>query len=161
MAGNHDDVTMRPVTDEDHPLLFTLYASTRAEELALLPWDEAQRSAFLNMQFTAQQQHYNSYYPESAHLIILKGTSPVGRLWVDRRSDEIRILDITILPEQRGNGIGTPIIKSLMREAGESKKPLTVYVETFNRSLGLFERLGFKKVGEHGINYLMEWVATG
>jgi ribosomal protein S18 acetylase RimI-like enzyme len=161
MAGNHDDVTMRQVTDEDRPLLFALYASTRAEEIALLPWDDAQRGAFLNMQFAAQQQHYTSYYPESAHLIILKGTIPVGRLWVDRRPDEIRILDITILPEQRGNGIGTPVIEGLMREAGETRRPLTIYVENFNRSLGLFERLGFEKVGEHGISNLMKWIATG
>jgi RimJ/RimL family protein N-acetyltransferase len=159
MGGNHDDVTMRPVTDEDRPLLFILYASTRAEELALLPWDDAQRQAFLSMQFAAQQQHYNSYYPESEHMIILKGRLPVGRLWVDRRPDEIRILDITILPEHRGKGIGTPIIEALMREATEPIRPLTIYVENFNRSLGFFERLGFKKAGEHGINNLMQWHA--
>jgi RimJ/RimL family protein N-acetyltransferase len=160
MAGNHDDVTMRPVTDEDRPLLFALYASTRAEEIALTPWDDEQRNAFLSMQFAAQQQHYNSYYPESEHLIILSGSIPVGRLWVDRRPEEIRILDITILPEHRGNGVGTTIITGLMREAAETFKPLTIYVENFNRSLRFFERLGFKKAGEHGINCLMQWLAT-
>ncbi len=159
MSNNRVEITLRPVTEEDRPVLFAAYASTRAAELSLLPWDDAQREAFLDLQFNAQQQHYSSYYPASEHLIILKGGEPAGRLWVNRRDDEIRILDITVLPEHRGNGIGTPIIEGLMREAAQSGRPLTIYVESFNRSLGLFARLGFEKTGEHGPNYLMEWVA--
>ena len=152
-------VTLRPVTPEDEPFLYEVYATTRAEELAQVPWNEAQREAFLKMQFNAQQTHYRTYYPVSTHDIILLGTQPVGRLYVAREDDAIRILDITILPEHRNKGIGTPLIKSLMDEAAQAGKPLSIYVENYNPSYRLFERLGFSQIGGDGINCLMEWRA--
>jgi predicted GNAT family acetyltransferase len=82
---------------------------------------------------------------------------PVGRLYVSRKEREIRILDVTILPEYRGRGLGTPLIRDLMDEAARAGKSLSVYVETFNPSSNLFERLGFAKVSDDGVNYLMEW----
>ena len=83
--------------------------------------------------------------------------SPVGRLYIADIEGEIRIIDITILPEHRSAGIGTPIIQELMDEAKAVGKPLSIYVESFNRSRGLFERLGFVKTGEIGYSHLLEW----
>lgn len=149
--------TFRLATSEDEPFLLELYASTRQEELALSGWDEAQRNAFLNMQFSAQQSHYRRYYPDGEHLIILVDRIPVGRLYLANLKEECSILDITILPQHRNAGIGTPIIRELMAEAAVLGKPLQIYVEGFNPSLRLFERLGFIKMGEDGYNYVMEW----
>jgi|SRR5947209_15813143 len=150
-------VTLRPVILEDEAFLLEVYASTRAEELSRVPWDEAQREAFLKMQFAAQQLHYRTHNPNATHDLILLDGHAVGRLYVSRREREIRILDITLLPEHRNKGIGTPLIEELMREAAQAGKPLTIYVESFNPSLRLFERLGFSKIEDDGINYLMEW----
>lgn len=149
-------VTLRPVTGEDEPFVFAVYASTRAEEMAMVPWDEAQREAFLKMQFTAQQTHYRNFYTGTSHDLILLDERPVGRLYVSRGEGEIRILDITILPEYRNRGIGTPLIKELMREAEQAGKSLTIHVESYNPSLRLFERLGFSKIADEGIYHLME-----
>jgi ribosomal protein S18 acetylase RimI-like enzyme len=140
--------------------LIEIYGSTRTEELALTKWDENQRDAFVRMQFAAQQTHYREHYPDGEHLIISVDGIAVGRLYVAESRDEARILDITIHPDRRSAGIGKPIILELMTEAGESGKPIRIYVESFNRSLGLFERLGFVKAGENGFNYLMEWRAS-
>jgi ribosomal protein S18 acetylase RimI-like enzyme len=150
-------VTRRPVQEEDEPFLLKVYASTRADELALTPWDEAQREAFLKMQFTAQQMHYRNYYPGATHEIILLKDQPVGRLYVVEEDENFQILDITILPEHRSAGTGTPILKDIQAKAAKAGKSVGIYVESFNPSLRLFERLGFSKVEENGIHFLMVW----
>jgi ribosomal protein S18 acetylase RimI-like enzyme len=152
-------VTLRAVAAGDEEFLLKVYASIRADELAQVPWSEAQREAFIKMQFDAQQLHYKTHNPNATHDIILLDERPAGRLYVARREDEVRILDITVLPEYRNRGIGTPLIEELMREAARAGKPLNIYVESFNRSLRLFERLGFVKTEEDGVNLLMEWRA--
>lgn len=155
--GGTGPVTLRPVTPEDEAFLYRVYSATRAEELALVSWSETQREAFLKMQFSAQQVHYQTHYSDSTHDIILAGAHEVGRLYVARRESDIQILDITILPEHRGQGIGTPLIKGLMMEAASAGKALSIYVESVNPSHRLFERLGFVKVEDDGFNHLMEW----
>ncbi|MFZ5855968.1 MAG: GNAT family N-acetyltransferase [Chloroflexota bacterium] len=152
--------TLRPVRDEDEALLLAIYASSRAEEMALVPWDAAMKDAFLRSQFSAQQTHYRSYFPQAVHDMILVDGEPVGRIYVDRRADEIRILDVTMLTESRRRGIGTRIIQELMKEADDQDQSLSIYVESFNRSLGLFQRLGFVKAEETGASWLMVWRAA-
>jgi ribosomal protein S18 acetylase RimI-like enzyme len=151
--------TLRPVQEQDEALLLEIYSSSRTEELALVPWDAAQKQAFLQMQFSAQQAHYRAYFPDAQHDMILAEDQPIGRLYVDRRETEIRILDVTLLPDARGRGIGTFLIQDLMKEAVQSNKSLSIHVESFNRSLGLFQRLGFAKIDENGASWLMEWRA--
>ena len=150
-------VTFRPVCPDDEAFLLEVYASTRQDELAVTPWDESQREAFLRLQFAAQQHHYQSHFPEADHQLILVDDRPVGRLYVARRRDEIRILDIALLPEHRNLGIGASIIQEILREASQAEKPVRIYVESFSSSLRLFERLGFSRVEDIGTHLLMEW----
>lgn len=149
--------TFRPVQPGDEPFLLGVYASTRMDELAHVPWDEAQREAFLKMQFAAQQMHYQTYHPEATHEIILLKERPVGRVYIDRADRAIQILDITVLPEYRNAGIGTHILKDLQAEAAGAERSITIYVESFNPSLRLFERLGFSQLKDEGVYLLMEW----
>jgi len=146
---------LRPATADDVAFLQTVYASTRADELTQLPWNEAQRSAFIRMQFTAQRQHYLKHYPNARQDLIVTAEQPIGRLYVNR-GDGIHIIDITLLPEHRGQGVGTSIISALIDEATEARKTVSIYVESFNRSKNLFERLGFKEIEEDGFNLLLE-----
>jgi ribosomal protein S18 acetylase RimI-like enzyme len=152
--------TLRPVQDADEILLLELYSSSRADEMALVPWDAMQKQAFLQMQFSAQQKHYRAYFPHATHEMIEAEGQPVGRLYVDRRETEIRILDITLLPQACGHGIGTQVIQELMKEAAQANESISIYVESFNRSLGLLQRLGFVKAEESGASWLMEWRAA-
>lgn len=153
-------VTLRAVAAGDEAFLLKAYGSIRADELAQVPWSEAQREAFLKMQFDAQQLHYQTHNPEATHDIIILDAHAIGRLYVARRDQEIRILDLTILPEYRNRGIGTSLLKNLMTEAVRAGKPLTIYVESYNPSYRLFKRLGFYKIEEDdGVNHLLEWRA--
>ncbi len=157
--GDSRLATVRRVNTDDEPFLLAVYESTRAQELALTNWDEAQRDAFLKMQFSAQQSHYREHYPGGEHYVILVNEDAVGRLYIADIEKEVRILDITILTHHRNAGIGTQIIRELMSEAAAIGKPVRIYVESFNPSIGLFERLGFMKSDESGYSYLMEWRA--
>jgi ribosomal protein S18 acetylase RimI-like enzyme len=152
-------ITLRPAGPGDEEFLIEVYASSREYEMSLVPWPGEQKVAFLTMQFAAQQQHYKSHYPDAKHDIILSDGSPVGRVYVAVKDEGIRILDITLLTRFRGKGIGTPLIEGLMNEARVAGKPLSIYVESFNRSISLFERLGFNRIKEDGVNVLLEWQA--
>ena len=150
-------VTFRPVGPEDGAFLLELYAGTRAEEMAMVPWTDEQREAFVKMQFTAQQDHYREAYPTASREIILDHSRPVGHRYVARLEQEIRIVDITLAPVDRNRGIGTFSLGELLKEAKRSGKVVRIFVENYNPSLRLFERLGFRQAEEHGIHLLMEW----
>jgi ribosomal protein S18 acetylase RimI-like enzyme len=155
------NITLRPVEPGDEMLLYQVYASTREAELALTDWTDEQKAAFVQMQFAAQHSHYQEYYPDAAFLVILADGQPVGRLYVDRWPDQIRVVDIAVLPEYRNAGIGTALLKGLIDEATKAGKPLTIHVEQYNPALRLYERLGFTQIGERGVYYLMEWRPPG
>jgi len=149
-------ITLRPVTAADEPFLLEVYASTRADEMALVPWSAEQKQAFVSAQFKAQQEHYQKAYPTARHEVILSAERRVGRLYVARLETEIRIVDITILPADRNRGIGTGLLESLKEEAKGLGLPLRIYVETFNPSLNLFTCLGFTSGEQQGMHVLME-----
>jgi ribosomal protein S18 acetylase RimI-like enzyme len=150
-------VTLRPALPADEPFLLAVYASTRADEMAIVPWSEEQKQAFIRMQSNAQQQHYTRYYPDAVYSVIQLGQEPVGRLIVNRSADEILLMDIALLPQHRGHGLGTALIQDLMTEASQSGRPLRLHVETFNPALRLYQRLNFRPTREMGIYLEMEW----
>lgn len=152
-------ISLRAVTDADEEFLLSVYASTREEELAQLPWSGEQKDAFVRMQFAAQQRHYAAQYPQAGHNIICADGTPVGRIYLDRGPERFHILDITILPQHRNAGIGASVLRQILYEAkaegGSAAKPVTIYVENFNPSLRLFTRLGFQRVEEKGFHLLL------
>jgi ribosomal protein S18 acetylase RimI-like enzyme len=151
-------ISLRPVALEDREFLVLVYGSTREEELALTSWDEAQKRAFVEAQFAAQDIWYRERYPGATLDVVVADGEPVGRLYVHRREREIRLMDIALLPEHRGRGIGSSLLHDLFAEAVSSGgKRVTIHVEAYNPALRLYERLGFRKVGEHGVYHLMEW----
>ncbi len=112
--------------------------------MALVPdWPEEAKSAFLINQFTAQHAFYQQNYPNAEYLIILIEGEAAGRLYIDRRPDDIHIIDITILPPFRDSGYGAYILNTLMDEATAAGKTVSIYVEKSNRAMKLYERLGF------------------
>ena len=121
-----------------------------------MPWDDAQKDAFVRMQFGAQDRWYREQMPEASYQVLLVNGEPAGRLYVDRRDDEIRVVDISLLPEHRGRGVGTALMRELFAEADASGKRVTIHVERFNRALRLYERLGFSHVEERGVHLLLE-----
>ena len=122
-------------------------------------WDAAQQEDFINMQFEAQHQFYPQQYPRATHEIILLDGRPIGRMMVERVEDEIRGVDIALLPEYRSAGYGGLLIHALLNEAAQTGKPFRIQVVKWNRAVRLYERLGFIKTGESATHWQMEWRA--
>lgn len=151
-------VELRAVEDGDQDFLFSVYASTRADEMNLVDWSDEQKNAFLHMQFDAQTKHYLLYYPNAEYKIIERTGVPLGRLIVEDRGDHFLIMDIALLPEYRRLGIGTFLIQELKQEAIRSSLPLVLRVEFFNPAIRLYNRLGFVKTREVNAVYQeMAW----
>ena len=157
MSSESPNVTLRPIGPDDYDFLVEVYGSTRAEEMAMVPWTIEQQQAFVRMQLTAQQDHYTKTYPTASYDIIMSDSRPVGRLYVARLDHEIRIVDITVLPGERSAGIGSHLIRQLLAEAERTGRAVRIYVEEFNPSLHLFERLGFSPTEQQGFHLLMQW----
>ncbi len=150
-------ITLRPIRAEDRDFLRRLYGSTRAEELAPLDWTEEQKDEFIRFQFDAQHAYYTEQFPDASFDLVLERGEPIGRLYVDRRADEIRLIDIALLPEKRRSGIGSGLMSSVLAEAEASGLPVQIHVERNNPALGLYRRLGFEAVEDQGVYYLMKW----
>jgi ribosomal protein S18 acetylase RimI-like enzyme len=154
LAGS---IGLRPAIAADQPFLYRVYASTREEELRLVDWDDDQKKAFLTMQFCAQRSSYRQSFPDREYDVISIGDQPVGRLLVHRGTDAIRVVDLGLLPTYRNQGIGGALLKAVQDEAAEAGKPIRLHVESFNRAVKLYERLGFRPVGINGIHVEMQW----
>jgi len=154
--GMSPQITFRSITAADEEFLYQVYASTRAEELAQVAWSVEQKESFLRMQFRAQQQYYQSTFSGAQFEIICQQGEPAGRLYVARLAGEIRIIDIALLPQHRGRGIGSRLSNELLDEARLAGKPVRIHVERFNPALRLYERLGFHAIEDKGIYLLLE-----
>jgi GNAT superfamily N-acetyltransferase len=150
-------IHLRPITPEDESFLAHLYASTRTAELARTNWSEEQKAMFCRMQFNAQTTDYQRNYPDASLDVIERNGVAAGRLLVLRTDEKIHVIDIALLPEHRGAGIGTKFLKELQAEAKAAGKPLSIHVEQFNPARRLYERLGFKQVEEKGVYLLLHW----
>jgi len=125
--------------------------------MRLAPWTDEQKAAFLDMQFTAQKTHYEQYYPDCAFMVIEMDQVAIGRLYIDRADDDIRITDIALLPEFRGRGIGLMLMEEILAEGQATGKRVTIHVEHDNPARRLYDRLGFHQVDTNGVYHLMEW----
>ena len=122
----------------------------------MVPWTDADKDAFVRMQFEAQDRWYREQMPDASFDVVLVEDEPAGRLYVDQREDEIRIVDIALLPEYRNRGIGSGLLGDLIAGADRAGKPLTIHVERFNRARRFYERLGFREIADRGVYLLLE-----
>jgi len=125
--------------------------------MAIAGWSDEEKESFLRMQFRAQTEDYARNYRDAQFDLLLCDGTPAGRLYLDRREDEIRIVDIALVPAFRNRGIGTQLLTEVQAEAEADGKAVTIHVEMNNPAMTLYNRLGFDPVGDHGIYYLMEW----
>lgn len=153
-------IRLRPVTPEDTLFLRKVYATTRAEEMAVTQWPAAAKAAFLDSQFDLQQAAYRSSFPDADFSLILFDGVPAGRLYVSREPECIRLVDISLLPAWRGLGHGSALIRDLLDEAERTGRPVDAHVERFNRARRLYARLGFAVVEDLGAYLRIEWRPT-
>jgi GNAT superfamily N-acetyltransferase len=152
-------IAYRPAGDGDDAFLRAVYASTREDELAATGWAEPMREQFLAHQFGAQDSHYKQYYPGAEWLIVEQGGAPVGRLYLDESADRLNVIDICLVPEARGRGVGSAILADIIGDAASRGLKVILYVDPGSAAQRLYLRLGFGTVEGDQMHELMEWPA--
>lgn len=153
------EYSLRAARDSDLLWLQDLYATTRAAELAMLPWPANAKRSFTDQQFKLQHQHYLLHYPDTDFLVIEHGCVPVGRYYLQRNaSADYLVVDISLLPEEQGKGIGSELIRQTQRDAQAQKTGIRLHVHQMNpRARQLYERLGFERLNENATHICMRW----
>jgi len=151
-------VELRPVSESDNDFLLFVYASTRADELDQVEWADGQKEMFLRWQFDLQRREYEARFPDADYRVIVVDQQPAGRIWLGMDDEQLRLLDIALLPDFQNRGVGTALIQRLQNEAERAGKPLRHMVFVLNNNADRFyERLGFKKIEDFGAYKHMEW----
>jgi len=151
-------VELRPVAPDDDEFLLAVYGSTRAEELGQVEWAEGQKATFLRWQFDLQRREYDGRFPDAAYYVVMVDQQPAGRIWVGTDNEQIRLLDIGLLPEFQNRGVGTALLQRLIAYSASERKALRHMIFVLNNNAERFyERLGFKQIEEFGAYKHMEW----
>ena len=158
-------VSLRPVTEADRPFLEQLYRLVRWDEFAPTGWPDRQKIAFLASQFEFQRRHYANAFPEAELHVIQCGEDPIGRLYVDRTSRTVWLIEISLLPEWRGRGVGAALLERLQEEVALGLADcVSLHVTPDNRARRLYARMGFAErppASEFGeIQIEMVWPAS-
>ena len=153
-----ESITLRPATEDDQDFLLELFKSSRGDDLRGLGWEEERIGEFLGMQYEAQQNFVRADHPKINDQIVLSEGTPVGHLAVEHRPNEFRLVDLALLPEHRNHGTGALLIQELQTQSAAARRPLRTQVIRYNRAVGLFERLGFRRTSETGTHFQMEWL---
>jgi ribosomal protein S18 acetylase RimI-like enzyme len=161
MKSLRQSITFRPETEEDREFIYRLYASTRSMEMQVVPWTDEQKDLFCRQQSDAQRSHYHKMYEGTEYLIVLREGEPIGRLYLHSVDGDFRVLDIALLPEHRGSGIGGMLMRDVMDKAAERNEIVSIHVEQYNPAMHLYQRLGFVPIEQYGVYLLMEWRPEG
>ena len=156
---SHREVSLRDATKADDDVLFSLFAVSRADLLlAIAGLDDQQREYLMRLQFQAQQDQYRSLYPNARQDLVVMQGDDIGQIRVAALDDELRLVDLCLLPEYRNHGIGSALLWDLLDEAANANKRVILHVSQGNPAARLYKRHGFSHAGEQGIYWRMEWV---
>ena len=149
-------ILLRPQENNDNEFIESVYRSTREEELKMTNWPEQQKQAFIMMQSMAQLAEYKAKFPDAAYQVIVYKKQDAGRFYTWFSDEEIRLIDITILPGFRGKGIGSFLLKELIKTSEQVQKKITLHADPANPAMELYRRVGFIHVKNNGRHYYLE-----
>jgi GNAT superfamily N-acetyltransferase len=154
------EISVRPAHGGDREFLFVVYASSRRHQLAPLGWDDEAARSFLRAQFEHEDRDWHRHQPGAQCMVVLRGGEPVGRLYVSRSAHEIRVMDLTLLPAHRRQGIATRLLTELLEEAEASRRTVRLHADAASPLVGLCRRLGFLPAATRAGTLLLEWTAA-
>lgn len=153
-------VTRRLAQPDDEAFLFALYVQNRRNEMAAWGLAHALPDQLLRMQFTSREATYRTQYPLAEDHILLHDERPIGRVLIDRTGPAFVLVDIALVSDVQGRGIGTRELKALQEEAAGEDRPVRLSVVSTNPARRLYARLGFVSLGDDGVYEQMEWQST-
>jgi len=125
--------------------------------------DEAYRDLIVR-QFGAWDQALEDTYFENIwshpglEIVEFDG-EPCGFFCVDSTDDELFIYEMVLDPNAQGKGIGTYLLGQVQERSTQEERKLKLEVLRYNgRARALYERFGFKLVGQNDTHDQMEWL---
>lgn len=150
-------ITTVAAKPDDEFFLFQLYSLTRQDELLSWGWGEQEKQAFLSMQWRAQTMSYAAAYPNGLREIVQQQQAPVGQLYTSCHGNRWLLIDISLLPEYRNQGIGSSLIQRLQEQARRAEANIQLSVLPMSSAAPLYYRLGFRHVSSSGLHHILEW----
>ena len=151
-------IELRSITNKDKPFLIRLFGTTREDDFAQLPLSPSKKKTLIQQQYVAQHRSYSTEFPKARFSLIVENKTPIGRLYVHRDSQGMRVIDISILPDHRSQGIGKSLMKELQAEASKKDLPVSLHVGKSNqRAISWYHRLGFVTRWMSQTHYFMAW----
>lgn len=149
-------ICLRTMDPADETIFRDLYAEVRAAELAPVPWPPEQKRAFCDAQYTLQDQHYRTHYPDLHRMAICRrgGTDApqvIGRLYLAHYATDLNLMDIALFARAQRQGIGSRLLQEVVRHADALGETLRLHVEPNNPAKRLYEKHGFVDAGDAGI----------
>ena len=129
---------LRQATAQDEERLYEIHRAAMREHVqAVWGWDEAD-----------QRERFRAGFDPAGVSVIMLSDEPIGLLKVDRRTDELFLASVELAPEVQRRGLGSDVVRSVLREAAQRGVPVRLQVFRRNPARRLYERLGFHQVGE-------------
>jgi len=145
---------LRPVTAADQQFLFALHRAAMGPYVtAIFGWDEAVQLGFHDRWFQRQQQGGQAAWT----WIIVADGDDVGVVQVHDEADHLYLSRIEVLPGWQGHGVGSGVIRALQALAHTRRRPVRLHVFDLNPARRLYERLGFRVIGQAEGRCLMQW----
>ena len=148
-------ISFRPETSEDDAFLRRLILGPIIEELGAETWTEPMRTHLAGVQYTSRRQGVRGRYPDGESRIVVADGIAAGWLYTAGFPEVVWLVEVMILSEFRGHGIGSAAVRKVVESAGARPVQLKVNV-TNDGATRLYERLGFRRIGGDEVQHLME-----
>ena len=143
---NNQKYGLRNITENDYDFIYQVKkdAYKKYVEICFGSWEEKQQKEYF--------KKFIETYKEGAFIITLEGRD-IGFYNGCTTDNKYEIGNICIIPEYQNRGIGTDILKEVLSE-NQGKEIIIQYFKQ-NPVGRLYERLGFKLIGETQFHYQM------
>ncbi|MHA7271075.1 GNAT family N-acetyltransferase [Arthrobacter sp. HLT1-20] len=139
----NEPISYRARRSVDSPWLLALFT-------AASPGREYLPEEMLALQENLQRQQWGSRWGDGETIVVRDG-APVARIWVAWGASAVRIVDLSVDPGVRGEGLGWRIMSDLCDAADASGLTLELSVNTDNAAARhLYESLDFQPCSNAG-----------
>lgn len=148
-GGLRMDDKIRTATPDDHDLIYTLKSqSVRPYVEKIWGWDESYQEKDFDSDFSQIEQF---------KVIEINGKF-IGFVQCYLEHSCYHVVEIHLLPEYRGRGMGSGILKALQKTCmAQGRKIQIGCFKENNRAKDLYQRLGFIQTGETDTHHILEW----
>ena len=151
-------VTQRRAGSEDALLLYELFSTSRAVEFAAMGLTGEQYRPLLEMQYRGRAMTCAAQYPEAEDWIVcMEYGTAVGNYLLAGTSAGPRMIDLAVLPQWRGKGIGTQVLRQAAHRSAAAGEILSLRVMKGNQAMRLYTRVGFQVASEDETSCEMIW----